>query len=100
MRRVILTTICVASLSGRLALGQAAASSAGQPARAGETYVVDNQAANASDDNPGTQALPLRTIQAGADRAQPGDTVLVKAGIYREEVAPPRGGRSPQRPIK
>jgi hypothetical protein len=65
----------------------------------GRTYVVNNRARNADDDNPGTQALPLKTIQAAADRAQPGDTVLVRAGIYREEVVPPRGGTSPDKPI-
>ncbi len=65
----------------------------------GKTFVVDNRAANASDKNPGTEAQPLKTIQAGANLAQPGDTVLVKAGIYREEVVPPRGGTSPDRPI-
>ncbi len=70
-----------------------------QTPAAGRTYVVDRRAANAADENPGTRARPLRTIQAGANLAQPGDTVLVKAGIYREEVVPPRGGTSPARPI-
>jgi hypothetical protein len=65
----------------------------------GRTCVVDNRATNASDDNPGTDASPLKTIQAAADKAQPGDTVLVKAGIYREKVVPPRGGESADKPI-
>jgi alpha-N-arabinofuranosidase len=47
-----------------------------------------------SDANPGTQAAPLRTIQRAADIAQPGDTVTVHAGVYRERVNPPRGGES------
>ena len=47
-----------------------------------------------SDANPGTQASPLRTIQRAADLAQPGDTVTVHAGVYRERVNPPRGGES------
>ncbi|MAG58971.1 MAG: hypothetical protein CMJ83_22005 [Planctomycetes bacterium] len=70
-----------------------------QPGATGRTLVVDNRAANAADDNRGTVAEPLRTIQAGADRAQPGDTVLVKAGIYRETVVPPRGGTASDRAI-
>jgi len=68
-------------------------------ALAGNTFVVNNQAAGASDKNPGTDAKPLKTIQTAANLAQPGDTILVKAGIYREEVIPPRGGTSPDRPI-
>ena len=66
---------------------------------AGNTFVVNNQAAKASDKNPGTEAMPLKTIQAAANLARPGDTILVKAGIYREEVIPPRGGASAARPI-
>ncbi|MCA0360841.1 MAG: carbohydrate-binding protein [Armatimonadetes bacterium] len=49
-----------------------------------------------SDKNPGTEEKPLLTISAAADMAQAGDRILVKAGIYRENVAPPRGGTSPQ----
>jgi alpha-L-arabinofuranosidase len=37
---------------------------------------------------------PLKTISAAAELAQPGDTVIVHEGIYREEVNPPRGGTS------
>ena len=47
-----------------------------------------------SDAGPGTQTAPLRTIQRAADLAQPGDTVTVHAGVYRERVNPPRGGES------
>ena len=37
---------------------------------------------------------PLKTISAAAELAQPGDTIIVHEGIYREEVNPPRGGLS------
>ena len=37
---------------------------------------------------------PLKTISAAAELAQPGDTITVHAGIYRERVTPPRGGTS------
>jgi len=46
------------------------------------------------DANAGTAAAPLRTIQRAADLAQPGDTITVHAGTYRERVNPPRGGES------
>ena len=51
-------------------------------------------AVTGNDTAPGTTQLPLRTIQHAADLAQPGDTVTVHAGIYRERVDPPRGGES------
>lgn len=51
-------------------------------------------AVNGDDSNPGTRAAPLRTIQRAADLAQPGDTVTVHEGVYRERVNPPRGGES------
>ena len=57
-----------------------------------KTIVVNNRMAGAKDTNPGTFTQPLKTIQAGANLAQAGDTILVKAGIYREEVKPPRSG--------
>jgi len=54
--------------------------------------IVNNQAGNCSDSNPGTYEFPLRTIQAAAKIAGPGDTILVREGIYREEIAPSFGG--------
>lgn len=51
------------------------------------------------DGNPGTRRRPLRTIQRAADLAQPGDTVTVHEGLYRERVNPPRGGESDARRI-
>ncbi len=52
-----------------------------------------------SDLNSGSPEKPLRSIQAAAERAQPGDIITVHAGVYRERVSPPRGGVSPQKPI-
>ncbi len=51
------------------------------------------------DSHAGTKDAPLRTIQRAADLAQPGDVITVHEGIYRERVAPPRGGESDQRRI-
>lgn len=56
--------------------------------------VVDKQDGSANDANPGTEALPKRTIQSAANAAQPGDTIYIHAGIYRERITPPRGGSS------
>lgn len=55
------------------------------------TYHVSTRG---NDANPGTGAAPFRTLQHAADVAQPGDIIIVHAGIYRERVSPPRGGTS------
>ena len=62
------------------------------------TLVVDREHAQAADDNLGTAASPFRTINRAAQLAQPGDMVVVHRGVYRERVAPARGG-TPDRPI-
>ncbi|MGN6299015.1 MAG: right-handed parallel beta-helix repeat-containing protein [Ginsengibacter sp.] len=49
---------------------------------------------NGDDHNNGSLSKPLRTISAAANLAMPGDTVLVHAGTYREQITPPRGGNS------
>ncbi|MCX6876238.1 MAG: right-handed parallel beta-helix repeat-containing protein [Verrucomicrobia bacterium] len=53
-----------------------------------------NVAPDGNDTNPATPAAPLRTIQAAAKLAQPGDVITVQAGVYRERISPPRGGES------
>ncbi|MEM7809375.1 MAG: right-handed parallel beta-helix repeat-containing protein, partial [Planctomycetota bacterium] len=64
----------------------------------GRTWVVDKASPRATDDGPGDEARPFKTISAAAFVAEPGDTVCVHAGVYRERVAPRRGGE-PGRPI-
>lgn len=51
------------------------------------------------DTNVGSLSAPLRTIQAAADKAMPGDVITVHEGIYRERVVPPRGGESDEKRI-
>jgi len=46
------------------------------------------------DTNPGTEAKPFKTISAAAMLAEPGDVITVHQGVYREQINPPRGGRS------
>ena len=58
--------------------------------RAAEWHV----AVTGKDTQGGTKDAPLQTIQRAADLAQPGDTVTVHAGVYRERINPPRGGES------
>lgn len=54
---------------------------------------------NGNDTNDGSASKPLKTITAAADRAMPGDIITVHAGVYREQIAPPRGGNSEQERI-
>ncbi|MFZ2656697.1 MAG: right-handed parallel beta-helix repeat-containing protein [Victivallales bacterium] len=56
-----------------------------------EYHVAQNHP-KASDDNPGNSELPFKSISAAAKILAPGDDVIVHEGIYRERVAPERGG--------
>ena len=54
------------------------------------TYFV---APNGSDAANGTSSdIPLKTIQKAVERAGPGDSVLIRAGTYREEIEVKNGG--------
>ena len=46
-----------------------------------------------SNSSSGSLRSPYLTIGKAAEAAQPGDTVVVHSGTYREWVKPPRGGR-------
>ena len=61
-------------------------------AMAAQTYYI--QGTVGSDSNPGTESQPFLTINHAAQVAQAGDTVIVKAGTYREWVNPANGGTS------
>lgn len=52
------------------------------PLRADTLHV----ALTGDDANPGTHALPWRTVQHACSTAQPGSTVLIAGGIYNEKV--------------
>jgi hypothetical protein len=66
------------------------------PALAAREYHVSPAGSDAHD---GSLARPLQTISAAARAAQPGDTITVHEGVYRERVTPPRGGDSETRRI-
>ncbi len=51
-------------------------------------------ATTGDDASDGSPARPLRTIQAAANQAKPGDIITVHEGTYRERIDPPRGGES------
>lgn len=60
----------------------------------GNQYKHYYVAKTGSDSSDGSQAHPFKTISAAAARAMPGDDITVHAGIYREQITPPRGGNS------
>lgn len=70
-----------------------------EPSR-GPATVVDCEAANASDQNPGTVDAPLKTISAAVRALGPErPLVRVHPGIYRESVAVENSGGLANRPL-
>ncbi len=55
----------------------------------GGTYYVDDLAANGD----GSRDKPFNSIQAAADVAKAGDTVIINGGTYRESVRPANSGK-------
>ena len=53
----------------------------------GNTYVVDAAIAGSRRRNTGNELAPWRTISHASAVVQPGDTVLIRTGVYREPVA-------------
>lgn len=47
----------------------------------------------------GTRAAPWRTLGRACESSVPGDTVVLRAGVYRETLRPTRSGES-GRPIR
>lgn len=64
-----------------------------------ETYVVDGAHPLADDTNPGTLEAPWLTVQHAADTLAPGDTVLIREGLYNEYVETTTSGSSAEGPI-
>jgi hypothetical protein len=56
-------------------------------------YYVDQRHSAASDDNPGTaQSLPWHTVKKANETLKAGDTVVIAAGTYEEEINPRNSG--------
>ncbi len=79
MKRKLLSLFVAAALAVSCMMPTITASA--QPGDESKIYTVRQDGAGDFD-----------TIQAAADVAQPGDTILVYEGIYREQVIFPRGG--------
>ena len=62
------------------------------------TYIVDGKNPAAKDDNTGTLEAPFKTIQAAMDKAQAGDTVGVRGGVYHGPVRIAKSGSGPNTP--
>lgn len=84
-RSIVFATVATVALSSIPAAGAAS----------GATHVVDARHPDADDANPGSSDLPLRTIGAAARRVQPGDTVTIRTGVYREAVTVEADGTAP-----
>src|SRR4051794_9397114 len=55
-----------------------------QPLRAEPAFFVDG--AKGDDSADGSMAKPWKTIQHGAERLKPGDTLYLRGGVYYEKV--------------
>ena len=59
-----------------------------------KVYHVSQNHPEATDQNPGTEALPFKTISRAAQVLEPGQKVIIHAGTYREQITPRSGGTS------
>ncbi len=63
-----------------------------------DTYYVDVRNDGASDKNPGTKERPFKTVARAVKTVKPGDTIILREGIYRESLYPRKSGL-PGKPI-
>lgn len=61
-------------------------------ARSGVLFFVEGDSPHAADTNLGTAASPWRTLNRAGNAARAGDTVIVRAGTYAEELRPANHG--------
>ena len=90
-RRQFLCDAIYSSLAVTIGGSASAATISAEAVTSAEIHV---SAANGDDSAVGSATHPLKTISAAVEKAMPGTTVVVHAGVYREWVKPPRGGES------
>jgi len=56
----------------------------------GRNFYVAQRNPKANDANPGTKALPFKTVSKAASLVEMDDVVVIDAGVYREEIALPK----------
>lgn len=66
------------------------------PAGDGSYYFSSATDSRAADTNDGSRERPFRTIGRGVTALQPGDTLWVRAGDYREYVRVDKSGLGPE----
>lgn len=84
---------------GGVLIGAATTVGPGAEAPAGRTWVVDARHAQADDGGPGSMEAPLKTLGRAAAAVQPGDRVMIRGGVYREQVVVEASGTA-ERPIR
>ena len=82
-------------MRGFLAISAASVLCAGEAVSAAD-YHVAQQLGWASDNNPGTEARPWKSIGKAAQIVQAGDTVVIHAGTYPESIIPHNQGTRSQ----
>jgi pectin methylesterase-like acyl-CoA thioesterase len=85
-RIALAAVLCGVVASGAWAQSGKAATQPATSAPSGPSFYVDANNPAAADTNPGTAERPWKTIQQAAKTMVAGDTTIVKAGTYREQV--------------
>ncbi len=65
-----------------------------------KTYYVDINHPESSDDNPGTRDLPFKSIRKASQSVRAGEEIVIRGGVYREQIRPEHEGTSPQKMIQ
>jgi|WetSurMetagenome_2_1015567.scaffolds.fasta_scaffold03379_3 alpha-L-arabinofuranosidase len=66
----------------------------GKQSKTGQEGRIFHVSITGNDTNDGSETKPFKTISEAASVAMPGDMIIVHAGVYREQINPPRGGSS------